>query len=167
VCGSVVIREEESQIDWLDFYLPIGGLEAADERADSLWDDDSKVPRAWRSPIDDFLVEAARRVQSASQIELGLIGWEVSGAVYRSELGRAPEPMPGILMLLPDERGELVRLDPAVDATAQRAPAVRSDSPTLELRGLLKPPRSSAALGEPPRTGRIHRVEVYEHGPRF
>jgi hypothetical protein len=34
-----------------------------------------------------------------------LIGWEVSGAVYRSELGRTPEPRRGVLMLLPDERG--------------------------------------------------------------
>ncbi len=111
VCGCAVIREEESRIDWLDFYLPIGALERIDKRAESLWNSDSDVPPTWRQPIDEYLVETAGRIYEAVEFELGLIGWEVSGAVYRRELGPHPVAERGVTMLVPNRGVGLMRLD--------------------------------------------------------
>ena len=110
VCGSVTIREDESHIDWLDFYLPIGALSTVDARADSLWNSDSPVAYAFRKPIDDYLAGVAARVAGAAAFDLGLIGFEVSGTVYRSDLDQAVAAREQITMLVPNARGDIVRV---------------------------------------------------------
>ena len=111
VCGTVLVREDEPEIDWLDFYLPIGGLTDVDPRADSLWDGDSRVPYGWREPLDDYLAATAERVADAVTFELGIIGYEVSGTVHRRDLEDPVAPRGAIALLVPDA-GTLRRIGP-------------------------------------------------------
>ena len=84
---------------------PIGGLTDVDPRADSLWDGDSKVPYRWREPLDDYLAATAERVAATVTFELGIIGYEVSGTVYRRDLEEPVAPgRGGDLIVSHDER---------------------------------------------------------------
>lgn len=84
-CGSVVIREEHGS-DWLDFYLPMGSLGKIYPAGAFPVPEEPKRPTAWRSEVDDWLAAVGGWVARAVPIRLGLIGWEVSGAEYASDL---------------------------------------------------------------------------------
>jgi hypothetical protein len=80
VCGTVIIREEESRMDWLDFYVPAGALARVDPRVGGYpFGGDKGGSLVWRTPIDDWLAEVAGRVYAAASFTYALIGFEASG----------------------------------------------------------------------------------------
>lgn len=81
VCGTVIIREEDSGLDWLDFYLPVGALTRVDDRVGGFpfGDDGGAASLAWRAPIDEWLSAMGKRVFAAAPFEYALIGFEATG----------------------------------------------------------------------------------------
>ena len=98
------MREDESGIDWLDFYIPLGALETIYEVAypyDKSW-------RVWAQPLDHWFADIGRWIHQEVPFQLGLIGEEVSGFTYASELATAGIPSDRMLpLLVPNDRGEL------------------------------------------------------------
>jgi hypothetical protein len=83
-CGVVAIRED-SGIDWLDFYLPVGALATAYDVGAFPYDD-GKDSQWWREPLDGWLVELAQAVFVAAPFSLALVGHEVSGHAYAATI---------------------------------------------------------------------------------
>jgi hypothetical protein len=79
VCGSVIIRDELAQRDWLDFYIPLGALSRADARVGGFSGESGIKTLAWRLPIDEWLAGMGRRIYRSAAFAYGLIGFEVSG----------------------------------------------------------------------------------------
>jgi hypothetical protein len=108
-CGSVAVREDETHIDWLDFYIPWGALETVYEIDYSGYETGNfETWRNWAEPLDGWFAEIARSIYAEVPFALALIGEEVSGQLYASEL--AAQGGPGekhCSMLFPDEAGEL------------------------------------------------------------
>jgi hypothetical protein len=109
VCGVVAVRED-SGIDWLDFYLPLGALGRADPRVGAYpypFEGESALAHlAWRRPIDDWLADIGRQVYAHVDYSLGLIGHEVSGVSYGADLAEGPPEQRRIGYLIPTN-GEL------------------------------------------------------------
>lgn len=92
VCGCVAVREEEDQIDWLVFYIPVGAL--------------GRVPTGLRrQTIDGWLADVGKQIYREVEFRLALIGFEVSGHVYSEQLQGSP----------PEERWEGYLLPLACD----------------------------------------------------
>ncbi len=87
-CGTVAVRETEGA-DWLILYVPVGSLEALDERVGA-FPFDAGDERAWREPIDAWLMEIGEAVFAAVPFGLALVGHEVSGTASSAELGGVP-----------------------------------------------------------------------------
>lgn len=79
VCGAVVIREDESRRDWLDFYLPLGALSVADHRVGGFAGEGGVDTLAWRAPIDEWFADIGVSVYRSAPFVYALIGFEVSG----------------------------------------------------------------------------------------
>lgn len=80
VCGLLLIREEDTRKDWLDFYLPLGSLSRADSRVGAFpFGGDKDDSLAWRREVDPWLLEMGKRIYTAAPFEYALIGCEVSG----------------------------------------------------------------------------------------
>lgn len=80
VCGLLLIREEDTRKDWLDFYLPVGSLSRADSRVGAFpFGGDMDDSLAWRREVDPWLVEMGERIYAAAPFEYALLGGEVSG----------------------------------------------------------------------------------------
>ena len=80
VCGSVIIREELTPRDWLDFSIPLGALSRADARVGGFAGESGIKTLAWRLPIDEWFAGMGSRIYRSAAFEYGLIGFEVSGA---------------------------------------------------------------------------------------
>lgn len=108
-CGSVAVREDESRIDWIDFYIPWGALETVYEIDYDAYQAGSYATwRHWAEPLDAWFADVARSIYAEVPFALALIGEEVSGQMYASEL--AAQGGPGEKhgpLLFPDENGEL------------------------------------------------------------
>jgi hypothetical protein len=77
VCGSLSIREDESGIDWLDFYLPMGAVDPVYEGIyDSLI---TGLPSPTWLRLEAWFAELGRYLFAHVPFSLGLIGHEVSG----------------------------------------------------------------------------------------
>jgi hypothetical protein len=108
-CGCVAVREGESRIDWLDLYIPMGALE-------TVYDIDSEAKhtanletwRSWAAPLDEWFASIGRTVYEAVPSRLALVGEEVCGMHYASEVAAEAIPAERSLPLLfPDEGGSL------------------------------------------------------------
>jgi hypothetical protein len=103
-CGCVALCEEDSRIDWLDLYIPLGAL-------DTVYDydyGDRASWRAWAAPLDDWFADIGRTVYDAVPFRLALVGEEVSGMRYASQV--AVEGIPderNTPLLFPDNDGAL------------------------------------------------------------
>jgi hypothetical protein len=109
VCGTVIMREDHGP-DWLDFYLPVGALAAADARIGAypfgsevvIGDDQSTAASLqWRTPVDLWLTSIAEAVFVRVPFRLAVIGWEMSGQLYADDLDEVP-PQRGATYLVPD-----------------------------------------------------------------
>ena len=92
ICSAVAVREETSEIDWLDLCVPLGALGRLDPRVGGFpfGDDGGPAAHDWRRPLDDWLAQLARQVHSAAPFRLALIGFEASGSRYADELRTGP-----------------------------------------------------------------------------
>jgi len=104
-CGTVAIREEEGP-DWFNFYVPLGALEQIYKEVGGFFGTDHPNSRCWREPLENWLAGMGREVFSAVEFRLGLIGCEVSGVAYASELTCSGVPeVRGIGYLWPTPEG--------------------------------------------------------------
>lgn len=114
VCLTVVVREHDDEDgpgpDWLDLGLPLGGLGRIDEHVGGYPFELEGDSRSWREPIDDWLASIARRVHERAGIELGIIGFEVSGEDWTFTGGR---PSSTYVSYLAPADGGLAHLKPA------------------------------------------------------
>lgn len=80
VCGVVAVREPEGD-DWLDFYLPLGGLGEHDPRVGAFpfGEDGGVISRAWREPIESWLADVGAAVFADVPFSHAVIGFEASG----------------------------------------------------------------------------------------
>jgi hypothetical protein len=102
--GSVAVREDESGIDWLDLYTPLGALETIYDIGypyDESW-------RVWAEPLVRWFADIGRWIYHEVAFRRGLIGEEVSGHTRASEVATAPDTQQApVAAPVPNERGEL------------------------------------------------------------
>ncbi len=104
-CGTVDVREEEGP-DWFVFYVTLQALMQIYKEVDGFFGTDHPKSRCWREPLENWLAEMGREVYSAVEFRLGLIGCEVSGYQYASELTCSGVPeIRGIGYLWPTPKG--------------------------------------------------------------
>jgi hypothetical protein len=84
--GTCLIREEDEGPDWLDFYLPMGILNGAYDIGSYPFDDPGSKPEHWQPSVDEWLAELGEYVYSITPFQLGLIGFEISGEVYSTQI---------------------------------------------------------------------------------
>jgi hypothetical protein len=106
-CATVVVREEgDDAHDWCDLCLPESALNGIGLGLEA----DSRL--SWRSEVDAWLADVARRVWAVAPFALGLIGVEVSGNHGGIDpTAPAPEAERWVGVLVPD--GVEVRYLPA------------------------------------------------------
>ena len=90
-CGSCLIREDEGP-DWLDFYLPMGSLGAAYPVGSFPFGIEADWPGPWRFEVEDWLACIGLSIARSASFRLGIIGFEVSGQVYASEVASKGVP---------------------------------------------------------------------------
>jgi hypothetical protein len=105
VCGTVIIREEDSGEDWLDFYLPVGALSNADRRVGAYPFGDNESSLVWRRPIDEWFALVGRQIFDRVSFRLALIGFEVSGL---EDLIDSDTKQRGMAVLRPTSSGLVV-----------------------------------------------------------
>lgn len=81
VGGTCVIREEygDPNLDWLDVYLPLGGLSEIDDRVGAYPFGDIATCRDWLEPVLARLGELVCRVLDNAGGVAAFVGFEVSG----------------------------------------------------------------------------------------
>lgn len=83
-CGTFAVREEDGP-DWLLLYIPMGALERVCD-VGAFPFGGGRSTEGWRRPLDEWFAQVGRKVFEAAPFQLGLIGHEVSGSVYASEV---------------------------------------------------------------------------------
>jgi hypothetical protein len=84
-CGSCVIHEDDGR-DWLDFYIPMGSLANVYPAGGFPAGTEADWPGTWRSEVEDWLAEIGRSVGRTVAFQMGLVGFEVSGADYAAHV---------------------------------------------------------------------------------
>ncbi len=81
VGGTCVIREEfgDPNLDWLDVYLPLGGLTEVDDRVGGYPFGDTAMCRDWLEPVSAHLGAIGSAVLGAVGGVAAFVGFEVSG----------------------------------------------------------------------------------------
>src|SRR4051812_33325865 len=92
-CGTFIVREEAGP-DWLGFYLPMEALSrtGAYDVGGYPFDIEERSHKEWQQQLDSWLADLGAYVFKAVPYRLGLIGHEVSGAAYSSDIGKAGIP---------------------------------------------------------------------------
>lgn len=94
-CGTVAIRET-SGIDWLVLYLPMGSLDIAYPVEAYPFVEETSDHDVWIAAIEKWFNDIAQHVFMHLPYKLALIGFEVSGHAYASDIASNG---------IPDERG--------------------------------------------------------------
>ena len=110
-CGTFTVREDNGS-DWLGFYLPMGALETVYDVGAFPFNDDTSN-RAWREPLDTWLVQIAKSVFSVTPFSLALLGHEVSGETSAEEIKSQNIPKDRWIGYLWQENEHLVWYPPA------------------------------------------------------
>ncbi len=106
-CGTWTIQEEGGA-DWLDFYLPLGGLaELVPAVGGYPVVDDSYEYATWQRQLDQWLANFGSRIYLSVPYRLALIGFEVSGECYAADLIANGVPAHRDSGILWPERGEI------------------------------------------------------------
>jgi hypothetical protein len=100
VCGSCLVREDDGP-DWLDFYLPLGSLGTAYPVGSFPFGTEADWPGTWRYEVEDWLARIGLWIAQSTLFQLGIIGFEVSGQVYSSEIACKGIPDERFIGLLP------------------------------------------------------------------
>src|SRR5262245_40410376 len=85
VCGSCLVRADEGP-DWLCFYLPMDSLGTAYPVGGFPFGTEDHWTGPWRYEVEDWLARIGMWIARSVSFRLGLIGHEVSGHVYASEI---------------------------------------------------------------------------------
>lgn len=88
-CGSFLVREDDGP-DWLGFYLPMGSLATA--YPVGAFPFGTEAERPWRYEIEDWLAEIGLEIAESASYQLGIIGHEVSGYTYASDIASTGIP---------------------------------------------------------------------------
>ena len=86
-CGTCVIRETNGP-DWLNLYLPMGALGTALEVGGYPFLLDDDPPPTWLIAVEQWLADIAASIAEITHFRLALIGFEVSGSCYASDIER-------------------------------------------------------------------------------
>jgi hypothetical protein len=86
-----LVREEEGP-DWLDFYLPMGSLARAYPVGGFPFGTEADWPGPWRYEVEDWLARLGLWIARSASFRMGLIGHEVSGHVYASDIANSGVP---------------------------------------------------------------------------
>lgn len=106
-CGTCIVREEGGP-DWLDFYLPLGGLsELVPEVGGYPVVDRPDEYAAWQRQLDEWLAGFGSRVYLNVPYRLALIGFEVSGECYAADVIATGVPAQRHFGMLWPERGKV------------------------------------------------------------
>jgi hypothetical protein len=84
-CVTGQVRED-SGIDWLGFYVPMGALGNAYPVGGFPFAGSDREDTTWRIPLDQWLSDIGRHVFQHVPFDLALIGHEVSGDTYAEEI---------------------------------------------------------------------------------
>jgi hypothetical protein len=106
-CGSCLIREDDGP-DWLDFYLPMGSLGTAYPVGGFPFGSEVDWPGPWRYEVEDWLARIGLWVGQSASYRLGIIGFEVSGQVYASEIASTGIPNERFIGYLWPNEGSVV-----------------------------------------------------------
>ena len=105
-CGTCVVREEDGP-DWLDLYLPLGGLGLAYPVGAYPFGAEPTAP-SWQPELDAWFRAIGVFVFQAVPFALGVIGFEASGSVYSHDLSATGIPSKcGVALLWPTTSGLL------------------------------------------------------------
>ncbi|MEQ8673692.1 MAG: hypothetical protein RLP44_11935 [Aggregatilineales bacterium] len=85
-CGTLSVREIPYNVDWLIFYIPMGALATAYDVGGYPFSKDIADHIVWMVTIEKWLYNIADHVFKHIDFKLGLIGLEVSGDAYSSEI---------------------------------------------------------------------------------
>lgn len=80
VCGLLWMREDDTGLDWVDFFVPLGSLSKVEPRVGAFpfgGSDDCTLQ--WRHELDAWLVGLGERVHRVAPFERAYIGFEVLG----------------------------------------------------------------------------------------
>jgi hypothetical protein len=88
-CGSCTVQETDGS-DWLVFYFPMSAL--ANVYTVGGFPFDSANHESWRIPLDNWLVDIARRIFPRAPFVLGLVGFETSGNIHAAGLAASGVP---------------------------------------------------------------------------
>jgi hypothetical protein len=91
-CGTCLIREGGDGPDWLDLYLPLGSLGTAYPVGGFPFESEPTYAARWRYEVEDWLAEIGVWVAKTRSFKLGLIGFEVSGEMYASDIAALGVP---------------------------------------------------------------------------
>ena len=86
-CGTCVIRETDGP-DWLDLYLPMGAIGTAYDIGGFPFLLADDPPAAWINDLEPWLAGIATSVADVVPYRMAIIGFEVSGQYYASDLSR-------------------------------------------------------------------------------
>ncbi|MBK8024589.1 MAG: hypothetical protein IPK19_24985 [Chloroflexi bacterium] len=86
-CGTVLVRED-SGIDWLSFYIPMGALNRKYKTGGFPFGkaDDDDNHGTWRAPLDTWMWTIGQYVFDHVGFDLALIGHEVLGEIYADNI---------------------------------------------------------------------------------
>jgi hypothetical protein len=88
-CGSCTVQETDGS-DWLVFYFPMSAL--GNVYPVGGFPFDSANHESWRIPLDNWLVDIARRIFPRAPFVLGLVGFETSGNIHAADLAASGVP---------------------------------------------------------------------------
>lgn len=98
VCGSFIIREDEGS-DWLGFYIPMGSLEKKYNLRGYPFASADYSPEQWKDEyqkfiesFDSWLTKIGLYIYSTVKFQLALIGHEISGETYASDVMESQIP---------------------------------------------------------------------------
>ncbi len=114
VAGTCVAREchGHSPLDWLDVYLPLGGLAAVDSRVGAYPSDQDADCQDWLEPISNVLGEIARSICRAADARHAVVGFEVSGHSAAEDFDGVVPEQRSVGYVTPDSARQFVYLAP-------------------------------------------------------
>ncbi len=113
-CGTCTIREEGGP-DWLDFYLPLGGLSKVVPHVGGYpFVDDPHEYAPWQRQLDEWFADVGSRVYLSVPYRLALIGFEVSGEFHAADIAATGIPAQRHFGILWPDRDKIAYYAPTV-----------------------------------------------------
>ena len=85
-CDCFIVREEQSEIDWISLCIPMGGLSTVREVGAFPFGGVGVSSRSWHEPLDQLLVQIGEWIFERAPFRLALTGHEVGGDCYAEQV---------------------------------------------------------------------------------